>query len=291
MAQVTRFLILLAALLISAPKADAYDSAYLKEVFDRYKSHVHPAILNAINSSARNKLKNVELVYIENYKLVTLAATDVDKGEIYISSGFLNGLYQTADCLLLEGTFKVDDLCDNYFDFFLPVSIDPDETTPPFTVAQILLNFDDTKITEWTQHEATDKARKRMLFAALINVMTHEMGHHIVGGITPGMTVPQVKAIESKADDWTYSTLSQIGQPPLLGAAVSLFYVAQWEHYRARLAAENAGNPDFRQLPSIHPRPGDRARKAFGTTCDEESSEPALARACDLMRRTIARMP
>jgi hypothetical protein len=266
--------------------AKAFDNNYFKEMFEVYKEHMHPRFLEGIRSRDRKKLKSIKLVLVDDPRAVTLAATVKIKKTIYLSTGFLNGLYNYVDCLLLESQYRNRGICNSYFKYFFDrvVSNNPNL---PWPVARIKFGNNDAKIEKWANDDKLENARKTMMFSALGTTFAHELGHHIKGFYDEESTVSESRTIEGKVDRWAFRVLNRMGEKPALGAVITFGYISQMERYRRLLREEHEGDNSFRELTSTHPKPRDRVQWAYDYTCGDEMQGPELRSACNLLEKTI----
>jgi len=264
----------------------AGDMAYYEGLFNVYKNKLHPRIIRQIPSADRIKVSNLKLMLNRNPKLVNLVVTGKEEKTVYISVGFLDGLYNYVDCLLLEGQYNRDDICNDYYEYYFDKIISG-SGAPPWAVARIFFGDNQKKLTHWSSNKSLDLTRNAMLISALINVMVHEYGHHVVGFGSRTDSVSKMRSLEGDVDKWSYSILHNIGEKPALGAVISLGYLAQTERYLRNLRELNRNNRLYRQMIRTHPKPKQRAAWAYNYTCGNDGMGTAMEKACDLLNRTI----
>lgn len=258
---------------------------YFRELHTIYVDKIHPRIIKQLPSSERKKLENISFVLDENPRNMLLAGTNINNDTIYISVGFLFGLMNYVDCLLLEAKIKNNNICNNYFTKYLFKHVLSDKDYPPYTVTELILN--DAQLTQWQNNQALNTSRNVMMFSALTSVMAHEYGHHIIGVSSSDASISEMRTLESNVDQWAFDTLHKIGEKPAIGAVISLGYISQIERYRRELREKFENDVTFRQIPSNHPKPKRRVKWAYNHTCSDTQGNTALESACDLLDNTI----
>ena len=93
-----------------------------------------------------------------------------------------------------------------------------------------------------------------VFYQILAVVLAHEIGHHMEAGFYRPKDPDQKKiAIETKADEWAYSTLSELGFPPIIGAL-----------YTSRMLSVSADAPEsWKDGRSSHPNIYQRLEASF----------------------------
>lgn len=270
-------------LMIYSTASFSSDMNFYKGIFNTYKDKIHPRILNQLPSSDRNKLKDIKLILVEDARTVTLAATGKEDKNIYISLGFIDGLFNYVDCVLIEAAYpKSKAVCDIYFEYYFDRVVS-NSNRPPLIVARLNFGDNEKKLDYWFNNDALDSARKGMIFSALINVLVHEYGHHIVGFSKRSDTISAMRDIEKRVDNWAYSFLDKIGEKPASGAVFALGYLAQMERYRRNLRNKNKDNSSFRQITRTHPKPSERVSVAYDYTCNRDNTSKVEEKGCLLL--------
>ena len=99
----------------------AYDDTYYKENVEVFDNHVLPRIRSKLTPSERTIIDQVDIEIINNTRIPNLAVTTDAPPKIYISLGFLDGLFQHIDCVLLETSPAgfPEEMCARYFSYYL----------------------------------------------------------------------------------------------------------------------------------------------------------------------------
>lgn len=244
---------------------------FYKEMFNVVRDKLFPRLIDRLPHSERQKLSDIGIRFIPDPMRVADAFTRQDKKEIYIAAGFIDGLFEYADCLLMTYPKAAEHGCYKYFEYYfdhLVLKCQP----APLSFAKYVL-VEDEKAKAWHYDERMIWGRKLMLMSALAFVVMHEMGHHVVGFAGPGTTVSQHRDLELRADRWAIDRLTELDENPVLGAVVALGYVSQMEKFR-----RIKGVTTF----SLHYKPRIRARYAYEMGCANLTGDKA-AKVCAML--------
>ncbi len=273
------FLLIITLLFSSLGISFATNLTYYRNVFDVYKDRLHPRIVARLPASELAGVNGITFHLDENSKLVTLAGTRPSDKKIVISVGLMNGILNYIECLLLEGQFKANNLDDAYFDYFLNKAF-TENSTAPLPASMWFFGNNQAGFNKWINDQRINNARNLMLMSAVINIMVHEYGHHIVGFYKEGDSPSDKIKLEAQVDKWAYNTLNNIGEKPTLGAAISLGYISQLENFKR-------SHKTMKTLIRTHPFAKERAEWAYGYACDESENNKEIQKACGLIRQTI----
>lgn len=277
----------LVILFVSFPNVvKANNFEFFHQAIDVYKQRIYPLLLGQMTKSEREIISNLEIIIVDKPHLVTLAGTVKEDKKVYISVGFMDGIYNYADCLLLEGQFKKNDICNSYFSYYFQ-HIGSLNKNPPLPVANFAFRNKEDDVKGWIDNKELDSARKAMFLSALINVFMHEYGHHIKGFHEKGTSVSDMRNLEAKVDEWGYSTLQKMNQKPILGAVVSLGYLSEMERFREELLKRHKNDPHFQLSESEHPKPIQRARIAFDFSCKNPHDGNDIKNSCSFLSKLI----
>jgi hypothetical protein len=272
-------------LLFSQYSYSKEDQFYL-DVMSTFKTQIQPRIIQELPSGEQKALQKINLVVVKNRFAAILAETSSD-GDIRISTGFLDGLYNNVVCNFLEQKYqKSKEICDEYFQYYFKTVTSP-SASPPIEVSERFLKKYPEAMKEWQDDKETQQAITKMYFAALINVIVHEYGHHIKGFTSSRNTITAAKKIEQKADVWSFNALAASGNEPIAGAVFSLGYISQIEMFRKRLRDANVDNPEFRQLPNMHPTPKVRVKIAYDHFCGGAAQDAKTSSSCTFIAGKI----
>ncbi|RTE64396.1 hypothetical protein EH243_17665 [Amphritea opalescens] len=263
-------LILMPTTLLAQDKMD-----YFRGLVQTFEDRVFPRLLDQMSNSDRKILRSVDFQFIENPVVVTAVYTESDTKKVYIYAGFLDGLYNYVDCLIITKISDGRKACDKYFDYYFGnvVSKSP---TPPLSFAEIIFT-DDTKLEAWQNNTTMNDAKNLYMMSALILIGMHEMGHHITGFAQKNALLSDRRGAEIKADKWAVDNLVRMNENPILGITMSLGYLSQIERFR-RIKQVNSF--------SSHPMPKSRAQYAFDKVCVGKLSSP-MQKSCDLISGLI----
>ena len=234
-----------------------------------------PRLIDHLPHGERQKLADIGLELIPNPTVVTTVFTPKNTKKIYIFVGFMDGLFQYIDCLLMDWKKTGRVACNRYFDYYFEhiVLKKPD---PPLSFAEFVL-IEGAKVDNWYSDKRIDRARNMMFIGAFINIIMHEMGHHVVGFAEPGMNVSRHRDLEIRVDRWSIDRLAQMNENPVLGAVVAFGYLSQIERFRRIKGATSF---------SLHPMPHDRARYAYKRGCANLAGDMA-SKACGMLHYLI----
>lgn len=282
--------ILIFFIILTLPQpSQAYDDTYYYLQVEVFESQVLPRLKSRLTPADRAVINEVGITIVPSVSSPTLALTSENPPEIYISLGFLDGLFQHIDCILLQTSSAGfgDELCNRYFGYYFTEAIDGDGRHPLPVAAVTLPSDADTE--RWYSHQARQSARNLMFQSALITIFMHEYGHHFVGFYDANTSLVRMREIEGRADRWAFDRLEEIGESPALGAVLALGYIAHMEKYRAGLAEAAKNDPAFVQIDRAHPHPGQRVRWAYDLTCSvaRQAESTAIRRACDALQEQI----
>ena len=248
---------------------------FYEDVFNVLNDKLLPRLIDSLPSSERKQLTGVELELIRNPAVVTAVFTGKNTKKIHIFVGFMDGLFQYIDCLLMTKNKAEGEGCYRYFDYYFDHIVSK-KSDPPVAFAEFTL-VEDAKIDAWYDDKRVDRARKTVFLSALIYIVMHEMGHHIIGFAQPGMTVAQHRDLETRADQWAIDRLAQRNENPVLGAVGAFGYLSQMEKFRRIKGVRHF---------SLHPMPRVRAHYAYKKGC-ANVAENMAARACDMFGEII----
>lgn len=265
----------LALILVPTTLLAQNNMAYFRDLVQTFEERVFPHLLDQVSNSDRNILRSVDFQLIENPVVVTAVYTESDTKKVYIYAGFLDGLYNYVDCVIITKTSDGRKACDNYFDYYFDnvVSKSP---PPPLSFAEIYF-ADDKKLEAWENNTTMNEAKKLYMMSALILIGMHEMGHHITGFAQKNALLSDRRAVEINADKWAVDNLVRMNENPILGITMSLGYLSQMERFR-RIKHVNSF--------SSHPMPKSRAEYAFDKVCVGKLSSP-MQKSCDLISGLI----
>ena len=250
---------------------------YFIEVFSVLKEQMIPRLIDRLPPDERMKAADIDLVLVENPFVVSVVFTGKHTKIVYFYLGFIIGLFNYLDCLLLhwfEPDYKTES-CYAYFEYYFD-HILSDIPGLPQTYAETVFVYDQT-IHQWYANERLNQARNLMLISALIQITMHEIGHHIVGFARLCMTVYEHRNLEERVDRWAVDRLAQMGERPMLGAMIALGYVSQMEKYKRM-----KGTMRF----ATHPMPRERAEYAYYTGCIDVADDP-MEMACRMIKDVI----
>ena len=268
MVRVIKIFLFFTLLASSAQNSQAYDDRFYRMSIEAFEKAVKPHIFSALSASDRQKLRKIDIRLVENVNLPTLAVTGTSPPRIYISLGFMDGLFQHIDCVLLENSLAGihPDTCNRYFGYFFYGSIRPDLNYPKAIARLLFANHNETA-EEWYKDPPIKNTREMVFMAALTSVIMHEYGHHIMGFAPASASISQKRRAEIRADQWSQETLKAIGEPPILGTMFAMGYLSRMEKYRADLAEAERDNPEFHQMISTHPTPASRVIWSYESFC------------------------
>lgn len=254
----------------SQDKMDFYTDA-----FNVLRDDMLPRLIDRLPRGDRQKLTNIDLALIPNPAVVTAVFTENNTKRIYISLGFMDGVFQYVDCLLMKWNGIEGEECYEYFDYYFDKIVlrSPD---PPVSVAEFVLK-DDSQIDAWYRNKRISRMRKTLYLSAFINIIMHEMGHHIVGFAERGMSVTKHRELETRVDRWAIDRLASMNENPVLGAVVAFGYISQMERFRRIKGATGF---------SLHPTPRSRVQYAYTKGCANLTSELA-SKACEMLADLI----
>ena len=128
-------------------------------------------------------MADIDVKMIPNPAVVSAVFAVKERRLVYIFVGFIDGMFQYVDCLLMHGSGRGPRECYTYFEYYFD-HIVLKKPNAPVTYAEFILS-DSREIEKWYSDKRIDAARKQMLLSGLVNVVMHEMGHHIVGFADP----------------------------------------------------------------------------------------------------------
>ena len=108
----------LALILVPTTLLAQNNMAYFRDLVQTFEERVFPHLLDQVSNSDRNILRSVDFQLIENPVVVTAVYTESDTKKVYIYAGFLDGLYNYVDCVIITKTSDGRKACDNYFDYY-----------------------------------------------------------------------------------------------------------------------------------------------------------------------------
>ena len=251
------------------------EAPYFVEVFSVLEERIVPRLIERLPTDEMAVVADIDLVLIEDPFIVSAIFTEKNTKTIYYYLGFIDGLFQYIDCMLLLPVRPNRESCSTYFEYYFDHILSNDRTPPSPYAVRVL--SDKGEIEKWYEDEEYNAARNQMLLSALIQVTMHELGHHVVGFPAPGMSVHEYRMLEGHVDRWSMDRLAQIGEPPVLGAIIALGYVSQMERFRRVKGAMSF---------STHPMPRERAEYAYSLGCVDLASE-AWAKPCAMLREIL----
>jgi len=248
---------------------------FYSDVASVLENKILPRLLVGLPSRERAVVERLDVIFVPNPALVTTVLTEKSSQKVYLYAGFMDGLFQYVDCNLMFPRPGGERVCNAYFDYYF--TLVSNGRVVPDDFAYFVL-ADDEKVENWYANKQLNQARNTMFLSALVNVLAHETGHHVVGFNTRNASVSDIRELEAKVDEWAYSALHNMGENPIIGAALALGYVAQMDRFR-----------EAHDVPGIavHPSPRSRVQDALDKGCRPPFSKEK-ARACDLIERLVA---
>lgn len=243
--------------------------------FTVVKEKLIPRLIDRLPRDERERLSDIELKLILDPTVVTATYTTKNPKTIRIFVGFMDGVFQYVDCMLLIKVNANKMICNDYFEYYFD-HIVLRRKKPPLTVAQFVL-AEDERVEAWYSDEEMFETRNKLFLAALIYVVMHELGHHIVGFSNARMNIAQHRELEARTDRWAINRLAQINENPILGAVIALGYLSQMERFRRIMGASTF---------SLHPKPRERALSAYEKACSSVSGVSAL-KTCEMLAEII----
>lgn len=276
---------------VFANSAMAYDDDYYFGMVNIFDNQARPILESLLPPSERSIIEDVEIVVWPKPNLPTVLMTGQTPPEIIVSLGFLDGLFQHIDCVLLESSpySPGDDLCEQYFSYYFKEVLNSN-TPHPVPVAAYAFGNNPNLVDQWYSDSEMVTIRDPMMMSALIFAFMHEFGHHVVGFYGDEESLSAKRQIEADADGWAAQTLASMNERPILGAALSFGYIARMENYRTSLANAAANDPNFIQLDLPHPPSRDRVEWSVERYCSQSDvqSDPSLQGPCELIRDLVA---
>ena len=248
---------------------------FYAEVFTVLEEIILPRLIDRLPIDERLKVEGINLSFVDDPLEVSLIMTEEYTRKVYVFAGFMDGLFQYLDCVLLHWYQPERKPCSLYFEYYFH-HISSRKPTRPLSYAEAVFR-DQEMLYFWYSENRLNSARNTMFIGALMQITMHELGHHVVGFSKPGMTVYERRTLEERVDRWAIDRLAQMDERPMLGATVALGYVAQIERFRRARGATGF---------SSHPMPRERAEYAYEVGC-VDSADDLLKYACGLLRDVI----
>ena len=234
-----------------------------------------PRLIDRIPTDERPAVAHIEVQLIEDPTVVSIVFTEGYTDTIYFFLGFMDGLFNYIDCLIARWYKPSSESCEIYFDYYFGHIVEK-IPRPPATYAQTVIT-DEVQLDMWYTNKRLNDLRDTMYISALIHIVMHELGHHVVGFAQPWMTVHEHRELEEKVDRWAVERLTEMDEPPMLGATIALGYVSQMERF-----IRDRGVTGF----ATHPMPRERAEYAYSIGC-VEVSDSLVVEACRMLRDII----
>ena len=245
------------------------------EVFVVLEEKLLPRLIDMMPIYEKNKVEDIDLVFFDDPTEVSVVMTEEHTKKVYFFAGFMDGLYQYIDCVLLHWYQAERVPCYVYFDYYFGHILSR-KPRRPLSYGDAAF-VDQEMVSFWYNEERLVSARNTMFVSALILITMHELGHHVVGFSRPGMTVYEHRKLEERVDRWAIDRLAQMGEGPMLGATVALGYIAEIERYRRARGATSF---------SSHPMPRERAEYAYDVGC-ADSTDALITKACEMLGAVI----
>lgn len=268
-------LVFCATFLISVSSLAQDKLHYYRDMVEVTESRIVPRLMDGLPSRERKRIQGIRIEYVPNPAVVTTVFTQRNPRRIVVFAGFVDGLFNYADCLLTLSEPENTERCDRYFDYYFDHILHVKDR-PPFSFVELAFGSEE-RIERWYSNEKITRTRNLMMASALGMIVMHEFGHHIVGFAKQGFTVSQHRRLEERVDRWAVDRLMQMDENPVLGSTIALGYLSQMERFRRVKGAKSF---------SLHPMPRGRAEYAFNQGCENPGSE-RLVFACDMLSDLI----
>jgi len=241
-----------AILLLLAFSLPAYAQSEqeFRTLLERVQTDIFPQALIDRPAHERHRARNVSIRLTNDVFNKKLAMVHADRNEIEISTGFLWGLWQYSEALLIEKYTGNEHFREWYFYYFLWRNPRLWNGEPPKTPAAFFpLNESQTNAALYQQRLTVP-----MLFsAAVIEVLLHELGH-IAADAMYTQDSPNAYKIqqEIRADHWAFEAAQRLRDHSGLGRLVALGYLHELERFSGVIPDIYATHPGTQERFKVY---------------------------------------